>query len=76
MLELQMILDAWTVEGSHPSSHRKARIKLRKEWPALAQALDNAALQNNIAIALSEAIDDLPQMRKVADVHECSCRQK
>lgn len=34
------VLKAWTDPGSHPDYHRGMQRKLRKEWPVLAQALD------------------------------------
>lgn len=32
---------AWVDEGANPTYHRGARRRLRREWPVLAQALDN-----------------------------------
>lgn len=31
---------AWNVPGTHPDYHRRAQQKLRKDWPTLANALD------------------------------------
>ena len=36
------IIAAWTNAGSHPEFHRRWQNRLRKEWPTLARALDNA----------------------------------
>jgi len=35
------IFKAWTDPGRVPDYHRGMQRKLRKEWPVLAQALDN-----------------------------------
>jgi hypothetical protein len=37
---VEMILDAWTVAGPRPDIHRAAQIRLGRDWPRLAQALD------------------------------------
>ena len=42
------IISAWEYEGAYPEAMEKARKKLRKEWPVLASALDNAAKQNRL----------------------------
>jgi hypothetical protein len=36
------ILEAWTEAGSHPDYHRGRQRDLRRTWPVLAQALDDA----------------------------------
>lgn len=40
---VKAVREAWVVEGRHPPTHRAAQEKLRKEWPTLANALDNLA---------------------------------
>jgi hypothetical protein len=35
-----MVADAWTVAGPHPDIHRAAQIRLGRDWPRLAQALE------------------------------------
>lgn len=34
------VIDAWRNEGPRPVVHRVAQQKLRRDWPALASALD------------------------------------
>lgn len=40
---LARIVDAWTVEGPVPGYHRAMVGQVRRRWPVLAQALDDAA---------------------------------
>ncbi|UYL87660.1 hypothetical protein SEA_VRESIDENCE_56 [Arthrobacter phage VResidence] len=40
LVSLEEVFNAWNVEGPAPALHRKAKRKLRSEWPALAGALD------------------------------------
>lgn len=40
---LRPILDAYTISGRNPQYHDYVKQGLRKEWPALARALDHAA---------------------------------
>lgn len=39
---MDKVIAAWTQEGANPPYHRWMQNKLRKEWPALARALDSA----------------------------------
>ena len=41
--QARRILNAWTEPGPRPAIHLEAQRKLRKEWPALANALDALA---------------------------------
>jgi hypothetical protein len=36
----QRVVDAWTISGPAPYLHAHHKVKLRKRWPALADALD------------------------------------
>lgn len=38
---VQAVLEAWIDSGINPAYHRAMQMKLRKEWPVLAQALDH-----------------------------------
>lgn len=40
---LQKILDAWNNPGRVPWFHDQAKRSLRKQWPTLANALDEAS---------------------------------
>lgn len=35
-----LVHDAWTHPGPHPDYHHQAQETLRRQWPALAKALD------------------------------------
>jgi hypothetical protein len=37
------VVDAWTIAGPVPSYHEAKKQELRRDWPALAQALDELA---------------------------------
>jgi hypothetical protein len=50
---LEDVFDAWNEPGPHPSFHRRAKARLRSEWPALAGALDQ----------LTAVITDNPEPR-------------
>ena len=41
--KFQPILDAWLIEGPRTDIHRAEKWRLRKSWPALAKAIENAA---------------------------------
>ena len=43
---MDKIIQTWADTGSHPAYHRKMQEQLRKEWPILAKALDEAAGRN------------------------------
>lgn len=38
---MSRIWDAWNIPGPAPDYHRDMQAKLRREWPVLADALDN-----------------------------------
>ena len=40
LVSLEEVFNAWNDAGPVPPIHRKAKRKLRQEWPALAGALD------------------------------------
>lgn len=40
---VRRVVRAWTIEGPYPSVHREAQSKLRREWPALALAVEALA---------------------------------
>lgn len=42
---LARIIRAWRDPGPRPDVHARAKDRLRREWPALARALDSAAGQ-------------------------------
>lgn len=43
---MNKVLAAWTVEGPCPEFHREAQDRLRRDWPTLANALDEAAKES------------------------------
>lgn len=36
---IELVLDAWTIEGVSPAAHRDAKRRLRQQWPRLFEAL-------------------------------------
>lgn len=41
--QLEAILDAWNDAGPMPDYHEHMKFKLRRDWPTLADALDEAS---------------------------------
>ena len=66
MSALDPILAAWVIPGVNPAYHRKAQERLRKEWPVLTDALDEAArrapIEDAEPVAYEETCDDLREM--------------
>lgn len=44
--DAKKVAKAWVEPGSHPDFHFDMMVKLRKDWPVLAQALDKLAQQD------------------------------
>jgi hypothetical protein len=43
--KVQRVIDAWKIPGPVPAMHAEAQRRLRREWPALAQAIEALAAE-------------------------------